>query len=61
MKKTALVLGVMLVLTVALTFNAYAGGEGGGSGWNDFWTGVGGFVHNALPWNWGEWMGSKSA
>ena len=27
------------------------------SAWEGFWNSVGGFFYNALPWNWGNWVG----
>ncbi len=55
MRKRALMVGVVLVLAVAWCVNAYAGE--GGTAWGDFWNSVGGFFYNALPWNWGNWLG----
>lgn len=46
--------GLVLVLALAWSGNAYAMES---NAWNDFWGGVGGFVYNALPWNWGNWAG----
>ena len=56
MRKGTLIVGFVLVLTVALCMNAYAGD---GSAWHGFWDSVGGFFYNALPWNWGSWMNAK--
>lgn len=53
-----LLVGVVLVLAAAFCVNAYAADAGSGtSAWTSFWNGVGGFFYNALPWNWGHWMG----
>ena len=52
MKKRTIIIGLLLVLAVIITTNAFAGDSG--NGWNDFWNGVGSFVHNAMPWNWGK-------
>ena len=54
-KKVALV-GVILVLALAWSMNAYAD-AGSPNAWEGFWNSVGGFAYNALPWNWGNWMG----
>lgn len=56
MRKRALLVGVVLVLTVAWCVSAYAM-DGGTSSWHGFWNSVGGFIYNALPWNWGKWVG----
>jgi hypothetical protein len=56
MRKSVAVLGVVLVLTIAVCVNAYAG-DGGTTAWEGFWNSVGGFLYNALPWNWGNWVG----
>ena len=58
MRKHTWVVGIILVLAVAWCMNAYAADAGGGtSAWHNFWNGVGGFLYNALPWNWGNWAG----
>jgi hypothetical protein len=55
MRKKALLVGFVFVLaTAAVCASAYADGGSSGSGWTDFWNGVGGFIHNAMPWNWGK-------
>ena len=56
MRKRTLMVGIILVLAVAWCMNAYAA-DGGTSAWHSFWNGVGGFLYNALPWNWGNWVG----
>ena len=56
MRKTTLMAGILLVLAVAWCMNAYAAG-GDATAWHNFWNGVGGFLYNALPWNWGNWAG----
>lgn len=54
MHKRTLFFALALVLVlVAFTTAAYAG-DGSSSGWTDFWNGVGSFLHNAMPWNWGK-------
>lgn len=55
MRKRALMVGVVLVLAAAWCVNAYA--ADGGTAWQGFWNSVGGFFYNALPWNWGNWVG----
>ncbi|HXV18512.1 MAG TPA: hypothetical protein VD883_00365 [Candidatus Omnitrophota bacterium] len=54
MRNRSIWIGLMLVLALAWTTNAYADV---GAAWTDFWGGVGGFIYNALPWNWGNWAG----
>lgn len=57
MRKRTLMVGVVLVLAAAWCVNAYADAGAGTSSWQNFWNGVGGFLYNALPWNWGNWVG----
>ena len=53
-----MVLGIVLVLAVVVCANAYAGeGCAVSESWHGFWNSVGGFLYNALPWNWGNWAG----
>ncbi len=47
---------VLLILAVAWCINAYAA-DSGTTAWQGFWNSVGGFLYNALPWNWGSWWG----
>ena len=54
MRNKMILTGALLVLAVVFTTNAYAGDS---TAWTDFWNGVGGFINNALPWNWGNWAG----
>ncbi len=56
MRKKELMVGVVLVLAMAFCMNAYAD-NGASAGWTGFWNSVGGFFYNALPWNWGNWVG----
>lgn len=56
MRKSTLILGVMLVLALAVCVNAHAA-TGEVSAWEGFWNSVGGFLYNAMPWNWGNWWG----
>lgn len=50
MRKRALLVSFILVLAVAM--NAYAGDTE--TAWHGFWNSVGGALHNAMPWNWGD-------
>ena len=56
MRKQTVLVGVVLVLAFVLCSNAYAEGAQCET-WNGFWNSVGGFLYNALPWNWGNWAG----
>lgn len=58
MRKKMLLVGFvfLIAMTVVMTA-AYAGGEGASGPMTDFWNSVGGFFYNALPWNWGNWLG----
>ena len=58
MRKRTLLMGLFVALTVMYCMNAYAA-DGDVSAWSGFWSSVGGFFYNALPWNWGSWMGAK--
>ncbi len=57
MRKRMWVVGIILVLAVAWCMNAYAADGGEVTAWQGFWNSVGGFFYNALPWNWGNWVG----
>ncbi len=61
MRNRLLLTSFIFVLAIALCTTAYAGGEGGtcavGEAWTGFWNSVGGFLYNALPWNWSSWAG----
>ncbi len=57
MRKTALWVGAAAFLAVVFCANAYAADGGDVNAWQGFWNSVGGFVYNAMPWNWGNWMG----
>jgi hypothetical protein len=58
MSKKALLVVFILVLAMACGATAFAeeaaSGEAHGS---DFIGAIGGFLYNALPWNWGNWWG----
>ena len=57
MRKRTMLVVMVLVLAAAYCVNAYAADAGAATGWENFWNGVGGFFYNALPWNWGNWVG----
>jgi hypothetical protein len=58
MRKKALFVGAALLIVSACCVSAYAADAGGGTtAWQGFWNSVGGFLYNAMPWNWGSWMG----
>lgn len=56
MNKKTLAVFAVLVLAIVVCTNAYAA-DGGVNAWEGFWNSVGGFVYNAMPWNWGNWAG----
>jgi hypothetical protein len=53
MKKTWIV-SLLVLMALVVTVNAFAA-DGDTTAWQGFWNSVGGFVHNALPWNWSIW------
>ena len=56
MRKNTWIVAAIVVLSVAYCANAYAmGGEN--CPIHGFFNSVGGFLYNALPWNWGNWVG----
>ena len=58
MRKRTLLVGILSILAVAYCVSAYAADAATGTtAWQSFWNGVGGFLYNALPWNWGNWVG----
>ena len=57
MRKRTLLVGIIFVLAMAWTLNAYAGVGGENCPIHGFFSSVGGFLYNALPWNWGNWVG----
>ncbi len=57
MRKSTLMVGAIVVVALAWCVSAYAANAPGTSAWESFWNGVGGFFYNALPWNWGNWVG----
>ncbi len=56
MRKKMLLVGMLLLVATVWCMNAYAA-DGEVNAWQGFWNSVGGFVYNALPWNWGNWVG----
>lgn len=54
MRKRMILAGALTVAAVAVCANAYAAEV---TAWEGFWNSVGGFLYNAMPWNWGNWMG----
>ena len=57
MRKRSLVVGLFFVFMLVCCMNAYAAMGGECTAWDGFWNSVGGFLYNALPWNWGNWVG----
>ncbi len=57
MHKKTLMVGVLMALTAAWCMNAYAAAGGEVTAWQGFWNSVGGFLYNAMPWHWSNWMG----
>ena len=55
MRKSTLMVGIVFVVAMAFCVSAYAADSC--PAWNGFWNSVGGFLYNALPWNWGNWVG----
>ena len=56
MRKKMMLVSMLVVLATIVCVNAYAA-EGQVSAWHGLWNSVGGFLYNALPWNWGNWVG----
>ena len=56
MRNKTLLVGLFVVLALVWTMNAYAmGGEN--CALSGACRSIGGFLYNALPWNWGNWFG----
>lgn len=53
-KKTWIFVAIFMIATICCV-NAYASMEN--CPMNGFFNAVGGFLYNALPWNWGNWLG----
>ena len=52
--RKSLMVGVVSVLAIAWCLNAYAAD---GSPIQGLFDAIGGFLYNAMPWNWSQWMG----
>jgi hypothetical protein len=57
MRKRTLMVGLVVFVAAAWCMTAYAADGTGTTAWQGFWNSVGGFLYNALPWNWGNWAG----
>ena len=58
MKNKTSIVTTLSVLAILACANAYAAGDCAlTNAVGDFFAGVGGALYNALPWNWGSWMG----
>ena len=57
MRKKSLFVGFVVVLLMIVAVSAYAGGDTANCPVHGFFESLGGFLYNALPWNWGNWMG----
>ena len=61
MRKRTLIVSFIFVLAVAWCINAYAAwvtyNTPPVTAWQGFQNSVGGAINNALPWNWGKWVG----
>ncbi len=59
MQKRTMMAVMMFMIAMVWCVNVYAGGDGAVNNCpvHGFFTSLGGFLYNALPWNWGNWMG----
>lgn len=61
MRKRSILVGLVVVVVILWAANSYAEGMCGIGSENcpikGFFNSVGGFLYNALPWNWGNWAG----
>ena len=57
MKNKNWILFGLVLVAIFVTANAYAGGDPANCPIRGFFHSVGGFLYNALPWNWGNWWG----
>ena len=59
MNKRTLLIGLMVVLSVAWSLTAYAETVANkpNTFFPDLFNSLGSFLYNALPWNWGSWAG----
>lgn len=60
MRKKMLMAGFLLAVALTWAATAYAA-DGDTTAWQGFWNSVGGFLYNAMPWNWGSWMGGSAS
>ena len=56
MRKNTLMIGIFFVLAAAWCMSAYAV-DNTNCPLHGFFQSLGGFLYNALPWNWGNWWG----
>ncbi len=54
MKNKSFIIGLFVMTAAVVCTNAYAAES---CALSSFFGGVGGVLYNALPWNWGSWMG----
>jgi len=59
MRKKMVLSGLVLVLVLAWSMNAFADGAAGkpNTFFQDFFSSFGTVIYNLLPWNWGSWAG----
>jgi len=57
MRKRMLMIGFVFFVAIAVTATAYACADNPNCAVHGFFNSVGGFLYNALPWNWGNWWG----
>ena len=59
MRIKSTLLGLAVVAALTLGGNAYADGSDPNANCpvHGFFNSVGGFLYNAMPWNWNNWMG----
>ncbi len=56
MRKNTLLFVALFIVAAAFCANAFAA-DGDTCALGGFFNSVGGFLYNALPWNWGNWFG----
>lgn len=57
MRKRVLMVGFVFLVALTVAATAYAGGDNANCPVHGFFDSLGGFLYNALPWNWGNWAG----
>ena len=57
MNKKLVMFGFIFAVLMAWAVSAYAGGDASNCPVHGFFASIGGFLYNALPWNWGNWWG----